>query len=62
VFTIGPNDIQNDTMLGEIITQTGEACDVTPFGSSRRVWYSDEKSNHNAHRDPSGGKVNQQRL
>ena len=62
VYVIGPDDIQNDTVLGELITQACEAYDVTPFGSSRLVWYSDEKSNHNVHHDPNGGKVNQQWL
>jgi hypothetical protein len=57
VAVIGPDDLKNDAMLGELIDQACGACDVTPFGSSRLVWYSGGNSIHTAHHDPTGGQV-----
>ena len=44
-------------VLRKLIEQACEACDVTPFGSSRLVWYRDGNSIHTAHHDPTGGQV-----
>jgi hypothetical protein len=49
--------INPDAMLRKLIEQACEACDVTPFGSSRLVWYRDGNSTHTAHHDPTGGQV-----
>ena len=49
--------LTNDAMLRKLIDQACEACDVTPFGSSRLVWYRDGNSIHTAHHDPTGGQV-----
>jgi hypothetical protein len=35
VAVLGPDDLQNDAMLRELIDQACGACDVTPFGRSR---------------------------
>jgi hypothetical protein len=49
--------LENDAVLRELIDQACGACDVTSFGSSRLVWYSDGNSIHTPHHDPTGGQV-----
>jgi hypothetical protein len=57
VAVLRPDDLQYDVMLRELINQACGACDVTPFGHSRIVWYSDGNSIHKPHHDPTGGQA-----